>query len=549
MYPAALKKKSGHKYDILLLIDNDEVMIENIDHADIAFYRRTWIEEDHHTLDWKINADTDALEVRFEVRFFDHYDLLAKGGMMEIDDWKGNDDGKVEYYVNRAIMHKGMIIRAKPKVIRDSKYAQFTRQRRGTLDIDDLDDKSQDDYLDGSRSPPHQGLQRMPLQLLNGGTLLSTRWEESVSEEESENEMEDSKSKFRKQETVDVSDFPPKISRDIQRRGSLGNNVHWDTYEADGSIDVADDESSMTMSVCPVTRDTYLSYEESLSMPMRRGSETQISDVQKSSFAKGKSECDDFIPRPCSPDVPGSSDYENARRRTYDFIPHPLNPDVQESSFARRTRMRSYDHFFFQQNSDDMLNSSLARREKRRTYDNETGSRNARRRSYDIYMNNGVHVPNQQLLPSGEDTRKVDPSSHGEDSSLHSEELSCHSDDSKESKCLESMSLDVPGNLPNFFSARVTKPNRRKGIVDLSNFLADFKGEHHSTGTFITIFIIFAIFFAFLQFFTHGYKRPSLYVLRKCMLRNDFVISFIVIYFSKYLSKHHSHDHHHLQII
>jgi hypothetical protein len=213
MYPAALKKKSGHKYDILLLIDNDEIMIENIDHADIAFYRRTWIKEDHHTLDWKINSNTDVLEVRFEVRFFDHYDLLDKGGMMETDDWKGNDDGKVEYYVNKAIMHKGLIIRAKPKDIRDTKYAQFTRQRRGTLDIDDLDDDAQDDDSHLDSSPPQINLQRM--------------------EEESENELEDSRSKIRQQETVNVSDFPPKIPRDIQMRRSLGNNVHWGTYEAD----------------------------------------------------------------------------------------------------------------------------------------------------------------------------------------------------------------------------------------------------------------------------------------------------------------------------
>jgi hypothetical protein len=280
MYPAALKKKSGHKYDILLLIDNDEVMIENIDHTDIAFYRRTWIEEDHHTLDWKINANTDVLEVRFEVRFFDHYDLLAKGGVMETDDWKGNDDGKVEYYVNRAIMHKGMIIRAKPKDIRDSKYAQFTRQRRGTLDIDDVNDNTQDDDSHLASSPPQRNLQRMPLQFLNGGSLLSTRLQDSGSEEESENEMEESNSTIRQQETIDVSDFFPKIPRDIQMRRSLGNNVHWDTYEADGSIDVADDESSMTMSVCPVRRDAYLSYEESLSIPMRPGSmNSQSSEV------------------------------------------------------------------------------------------------------------------------------------------------------------------------------------------------------------------------------------------------------------------------------
>jgi hypothetical protein len=224
--------------------------------------------------------------------------------------------------------------------------------------------------------------------------------------------------------------------------------------------------------------------------------------------------------------------------------------------------MRSYDHFFFQQSSDDVSNSPLARREKRRTYDNEIGSRNARRRSYDFYMNNGVHVPTQLFLPSGEDKEEVDPSSHSEETSSNGdglsshgdwketssngEELSCHSDDSKQSKCLESKSLDVPGNLPNFFSARVTKPNRRQGIVDLSNFIADFKGEHHSTGTFISIFITFAIFFAFLRSFTPGYQRPSLYDLRKFMLRKDFVISFVVIYLSKYLSIHNDH---YLQIV
>jgi hypothetical protein len=39
MYPATLKKKKiGHKYDILLMTDNEEIIMENIDHENIAFY-------------------------------------------------------------------------------------------------------------------------------------------------------------------------------------------------------------------------------------------------------------------------------------------------------------------------------------------------------------------------------------------------------------------------------------------------------------------------------------------------------------------------------
>jgi hypothetical protein len=110
-------------------------------------------------LNRKINSNTDVPETRFEVHFFDHFDLLDKGGMMDTDDGKGQNDDNVEYYVNDAMMHKGMIIRAKPKIAKDTKDVQDSRKRRGTTD--DLDEKNQDNNSDSPT--PHRTLQRAPL--------------------------------------------------------------------------------------------------------------------------------------------------------------------------------------------------------------------------------------------------------------------------------------------------------------------------------------------------------------------------------------------------
>jgi hypothetical protein len=119
-----VKKTICHKYDIFLIIDNDEVIIENINHDDIVYFRRTWIEEDHHKLNWIINANRDVLEKRFEVKFFDHYDLLNTEGMTDIDDGKTEDGSNADASLYKAKMHTGMIIRVKPQGIKDTKDVQ-----------------------------------------------------------------------------------------------------------------------------------------------------------------------------------------------------------------------------------------------------------------------------------------------------------------------------------------------------------------------------------------------------------------------------------------
>jgi hypothetical protein len=74
------KDMTDHKYDILVVYnDNQDIIIENIDHKEIVFFRSTKIQSKNQTLGWVINSMPDALEKRFEVKFFDKYDLLNEG--------------------------------------------------------------------------------------------------------------------------------------------------------------------------------------------------------------------------------------------------------------------------------------------------------------------------------------------------------------------------------------------------------------------------------------------------------------------------------------
>ena len=112
----------GHLYDILVVInDDEEAIIENIAHKDIAFFRRTAIENPSHSLSWLMNATSDALEKRFEVQFFDHFDLLGQSGPPQGDEdasvQHGVSRGKLftkELYLHDAGLQMGMIIKVKP---------------------------------------------------------------------------------------------------------------------------------------------------------------------------------------------------------------------------------------------------------------------------------------------------------------------------------------------------------------------------------------------------------------------------------------------------
>jgi hypothetical protein len=71
------EKAHGHRYDVLVVLnDNQEAVLENINHDDITFYRKTKSELNKQTFDWIMNMSNEALETRHEVKFIDQYDLL-----------------------------------------------------------------------------------------------------------------------------------------------------------------------------------------------------------------------------------------------------------------------------------------------------------------------------------------------------------------------------------------------------------------------------------------------------------------------------------------
>lgn len=119
MLSAKKEPKEGHLYDILVVLnENEEAIIENIRHEDIAFFRRTYVESDDQSLVWMMNATADLLEKRFEVQFFDHYDLLGQSGLDEKFGKTGHavvGDKLItkEIYMHDAKLHMGMIIRVK----------------------------------------------------------------------------------------------------------------------------------------------------------------------------------------------------------------------------------------------------------------------------------------------------------------------------------------------------------------------------------------------------------------------------------------------------
>lgn len=101
------------KYDILVVFDDvHEAILENISHEDIALYRRTRIEMDDQILGWVMNDTPHALEERYEVKFFDTYDLLNKSGG-DVNEYI-TEKKRVKSYFHVSDLQVGMIMRVKP---------------------------------------------------------------------------------------------------------------------------------------------------------------------------------------------------------------------------------------------------------------------------------------------------------------------------------------------------------------------------------------------------------------------------------------------------
>ena len=140
----AVKKgeKEGHLYDILMVLNEDEeAIIENIRHEDIVLFRRTNCDNDNQSYTWMMNATSEILEKRFEVQFFDQYDLLGQGGLNNREDSLGHavlGDKLVtkEVYVHEAKLHTGMIIKVK------SLAEQKLQQKQKQIEYDESDAES-----------------------------------------------------------------------------------------------------------------------------------------------------------------------------------------------------------------------------------------------------------------------------------------------------------------------------------------------------------------------------------------------------------------------
>jgi hypothetical protein len=117
-----LKKERGHLYDILLIVDDsEELILRNIRHEDISYFRDSKTQD--MQLTWETNDTDDVLEMRFEVEFFDRYDLMGRGldrhvaekGVCNVN-FEMSEDKAIwrENYSHHAYLETGMIIRINP---------------------------------------------------------------------------------------------------------------------------------------------------------------------------------------------------------------------------------------------------------------------------------------------------------------------------------------------------------------------------------------------------------------------------------------------------
>ena len=113
-------EKKGHLYNILVVLnDDEEAILENIRHEDIAFFRSTEVLDGRYTNEWIMNDTNDVFERRFEVQFYDQFDLLGQSGVDDVEVRSkeavvGDKRVKKEVYVHKARLQIGMIIAVKP---------------------------------------------------------------------------------------------------------------------------------------------------------------------------------------------------------------------------------------------------------------------------------------------------------------------------------------------------------------------------------------------------------------------------------------------------
>ena len=151
------EKKIGHLYDILVVISEDEeAILENIRHQDIAFYRETSLVSGAEPPEWVMNAKSDCLEKRFEVQFLDHYDLLGQSGPAEEDhdtavghSITGDKLVTKESYVHQVGLQMGMIISVKPATTDDDEDDDQDQQNQNQSQ-----NQSQRSDLDSTNSKP-----------------------------------------------------------------------------------------------------------------------------------------------------------------------------------------------------------------------------------------------------------------------------------------------------------------------------------------------------------------------------------------------------------
>ena len=114
------EEKEGHLYDILVVLnDDEEAVIENIRHKDIIFFRSTAILDGCPSEDWTMNTTGEVFERRFEVQFYDQFDLLGQSGVDEVHVRRkeavvGDKIVTKEVYIHKTKVLVGMIICVKP---------------------------------------------------------------------------------------------------------------------------------------------------------------------------------------------------------------------------------------------------------------------------------------------------------------------------------------------------------------------------------------------------------------------------------------------------
>jgi hypothetical protein len=119
-----VKKERGHLYDILVIVDDtEELILKNIRHEDIAYFRKADVDSE---LTWDVNDTNDIISKRFEVEFFDRYDLMGRGCDTTYDnddeqktcniDFSKSEDKVAwrEAYAHQSSLETGMIIRVSP---------------------------------------------------------------------------------------------------------------------------------------------------------------------------------------------------------------------------------------------------------------------------------------------------------------------------------------------------------------------------------------------------------------------------------------------------